>query len=149
MDLQTTPEAPAQPRRARWPWIALAALLVAVLSVVGYTLYAQSRPLADDPAGAKACSTLADWLAGKLKDPDTGKAVEAIYISETVGKYAAASTTSGIRSNAGKDVMAGDTGELLKSYGAPSSMHFADLETIRIACVTAGMDMPAYDPPSA
>lgn len=147
MTYQTTPDAPAQPR-ARWPWIALAALLAAVVAVVGYTLYAQSRPLADDPAGAKACSTLASWLDGKLTDPGTGKAVEAIYIRETVGEYAAASTTSGIRSNAGQDVMAGDAGELLRVNGAPSAMHFADLETMRIACVTAGVDMPAYDPPS-
>jgi hypothetical protein len=128
--------------------VALAALLVTVLSVGGYTLYTNSRPLADDPAGAKACSTLADWLDGKLKDRDTGKAEKEIYVSATVGGYAAASITSGIRSSAGDDVMTGDTGNLLKAYGGPGSLRFAKLQATRTACLAAGVDMPAWNLPA-
>lgn len=135
--------------RRRWPWLVLVAVLVASFGAGAYLIRPRPNPLANDLGGDKACSALADWLKGKVKDPDTGRPEAAPVLALAVSGWVAASSTPGIHAAMGADMMATDTGQSLKAAGGPDSMRFADLKALHQACVTAGVHMPAYTPPAA
>ena len=143
MDVSAAPR-----QRVRWLWVAAAALVLAAL-VVGVSLWlSRDKPLPDDPAGAAACTGLADWIRGDVKDPDTGKPLNSLYMAASVSGPAGASKTPGIRAAVGGELMEGPTGELVKQYGGPDSLRFANLPKLRDACAAAGVKMPAYAEPA-
>lgn len=132
----------------RWPWLLLLAVVVPAFGVGAYLIRPRPDPLKNDPAGKMACSSLADWLKGKVKDPGTGQPEAAAVMALAVSTWAAGSSTASIRATVGDDFMATDSGQILKAAGGPASLRFADLKALHQACVTIGVHMPAYSPPS-
>lgn len=116
----------------------------------GYTAYRafSGDPLAGrDPHGAEACDGLRQWLAGDLLDK-AGKPEKSLIVAGAVADQAYRSTTESIRAAAGNDVMDAPEMQILKDYGGPASLRFADLKKVHRACVDEGEDMPAYSPPN-
>lgn len=149
---------PGKPGRPRWQWAAAGAvaLVLAFGATVGaVAVFSGNSSLeelrASDPEGAKACEGLTYWLDGNLIDPKTRQPYDSLTAGMSLADWAAASTTPGIKATASEDVMAGESGRLLRQYGGPSgSMRFLNTEKLHAACVEAGVDMPAYtDKPKA
>lgn len=145
MTVQTEPT----PTTSRRWWIVVGVALAAVVVAAGsYLALRTPDPLADDPNGAAACHDLTDWLNGKVTDPATGRPESYAIMSVAVSTPAAAAKNGRIRAVVGDDVMAGDVGDLLKSYGGPASFRVTKLENLYGACDAAGVKMPPYKVPA-
>lgn len=140
------PASSAPPRVRRW--IITAAAVAVIAAGAGAYVLRPKDPLAADPAGAKTCHNLAEWLQGKVEDPDTGRPVTAVLMRVSLAGQAAKSTTPAIKAAAGQDLMDSAAGRLLQGYGGPASLQFADLAKLHTACTDAGEKMPSYREPS-
>lgn len=123
---------------------------VAVAAVGAYVAIGRPSGLErDDPAGAKACQQLSDWIGGDLQDPDTGKLASKGLASISLGSIASGAKTPAIRAAGGADLMAGPAGQAVKAHGGPVELRFADLKKLHAGCVAAGVKMPEYAEPAA
>lgn len=131
-----------------WILVAVGAALLIAVGVGAYFLRGDSDPLAKtDPIGAQSCKALRDWINGDVKDPKTGQPYDQILMAVSLGSHAKNAKTPAIRAAAGQNVMDGDAGELLQSYGGPADFRAANLPQMHDACVGAGVKMPAYATP--
>lgn len=142
----------AIPRKRRlWiPWVSGSVAAVLAAGIGAYLAFGRPTGLErDDPAGAKACHQLSDWIHGDLRDPDTGKPLIEGYAAVALADVAKDAKTPAIRAAAGVNVMGGDAGRFLQAKGGPGELRFANLTDLHAACVSAGVKMPAYAEPAA
>lgn len=129
-------------------WAAAAVIAATAVATGAYLALRPTGLEATDPAGAKACNQLSDWIAGDLTDPDTKKPASKGLAAVALGDIAKDATTPAIRGAAGEDIMGGNTGALVKAHGGPAGLRFANLTDLHAACVAAGVKMPPYAEPA-
>ncbi len=136
-------------RRPRLLWAAIALSAAIAVGTGAYLAFRPTGLAATDPAGAKACNQLSEWITGDLRDPDTKKPASKGLAAVALGDIAKDATTPAIRGAAGEDLMGGDAGTLVKAHGGPAGLRFANLPDLHAACVSAGVKMPPYAEPAA
>ncbi len=128
--------------------------MVVVLIAAGATLLVTRRSEPKDPgltalaktdgSGAAACDYLAQWLKGKVLNPDTKKPYAFIVISVALSTEAAQSTTPAIKATVSEPVLDSQTLALLQANNTPDQQNYrlTNLTSLYQACDGAGVKMP-------